>query len=537
MTSQRANQTKTSEHDRTSQASATAKSAAPAMHPMLHLQQQVGNQAVGRLIQAKLTVGEPNDVYEQEADRAAAEVVSKIHAPQNVSTNQTTSVQRQVVGNDEKELRMKPLIQCKSDMGGMAVSPEIESSIQQERGSGQPLAESIRTPMEQAFGTDFSGVRVHTGAESDRLNRSIQAKAFTTGQDVFFRQGEYSPSSRNGQELLAHELTHVVQQTATEVQPQSSVIAKSQHISTKAREVVQRGTDKSEGSKAEITEETLFEDKPKDSNQVFTTEHEGHQIKTLNPKEENEFKEQVINTLHEWVEYANKYHTSELDKSVTDSYFEKIKRGKSYYDEANFEDRKKRKFLVKKYTELDGCINESNVIKEQLNKTSSDIFLIARNDNQIQGVLQISENGFIRNIVVSPYNFTFVEPPTGYHPVQGTLKALLKGAFQWNQQYSKEQKEVKLCALSNMIKKIYDNYGFQVYFRKPETEEQKGTFKRPIVPRHKGGIADTWKIKPNEKESLWYHEKLMKINLKDQNNFLEGKYKKYFDRTDESIKK
>jgi Domain of unknown function (DUF4157) len=213
MTHQHTTQTKTSEHDRTSQASATAKSsAAPAMHPMLHLQQQVGNQAVGRLIQAKLTVGEPNDVYEQEADRVAAEVVSKIHAPQNVSTNQTTSVQRQVVGNDEKELRMKPLIQCKSDMGRMAVSPEIESSIQQARGSGQPLAESIRTPMEQAFGTDFSGVRVHTDERSDRLNREVGARAFTTGQDVFFKQGEYSSGSRGGQELLAHELTHVVQQ-------------------------------------------------------------------------------------------------------------------------------------------------------------------------------------------------------------------------------------------------------------------------------------------------------------------------------------
>jgi Domain of unknown function (DUF4157)/Calpain family cysteine protease len=216
MPSQHTTQTKTSENDRPSQVSAAAKSStAPAMHPTLHLQQQIGNQAVGRLIQAKLTVGEPNDVYEQEADRVAAEVVSQIHAPQNVSTNQTTSVQRQVVGNDEKELRMKPLIQCKSDMGGMAVSPEIESSIQQARGSGQPLTESIRTPMEQAFGADFSGVRVHTDEQSDRLNRSVGARAFTTGQDIFFRQGEYSPSSLGGEELIAHELTHVVQQNGS----------------------------------------------------------------------------------------------------------------------------------------------------------------------------------------------------------------------------------------------------------------------------------------------------------------------------------
>jgi Domain of unknown function (DUF4157) len=212
MTHQHTTQSKTSENDRASQASTKAKSAAPAMHPMLHLQRQIGNQAVGRLIQAKLTVGEPNDVYEQEADRMAATVVSQIHAPQNVSTDRTASIQRQAIGNEGEELQAKPLIQRKSDLGGMAVSSEIESSIQQARGSGQPLADSIRTPMEQAFGADFSGVRVHTGAKSDRLNRSIQARAFTTGQDVFFRQGAYQPGTRGGKELIAHELTHVMQQ-------------------------------------------------------------------------------------------------------------------------------------------------------------------------------------------------------------------------------------------------------------------------------------------------------------------------------------
>ena len=68
------------------------------------------------------------------------------------------------------------------------------------------------------MGADFSGVRVHTDTQSDQLNRSIQAKAFTTGQDVFFRSGEYNPGSKGGQELIAHELTHVVQQNGSTVQ-------------------------------------------------------------------------------------------------------------------------------------------------------------------------------------------------------------------------------------------------------------------------------------------------------------------------------
>jgi hypothetical protein len=73
--------------------------------------------------------------------------------------------------------------------------------------------------MGQAMGADFSGVTIHTDSQSDQLNRSIQAKAFTTGQDIFFRQGAYQPGGRDGQELIAHELTHVVQQNGSAVQP------------------------------------------------------------------------------------------------------------------------------------------------------------------------------------------------------------------------------------------------------------------------------------------------------------------------------
>jgi len=101
-----------------------------------------------------------------------------------------------------------------SGTGSRNSSVNLEESIQQKRGQGQSLSEDIREPMEQAFGNDFRGVKVHTDSQSDQLNRSIQARAFTTGQDVFFKQGEYNPGSKDGQELLAHELTHVVQQTS-----------------------------------------------------------------------------------------------------------------------------------------------------------------------------------------------------------------------------------------------------------------------------------------------------------------------------------
>jgi Domain of unknown function (DUF4157) len=155
--------------------------------------------------QTKLTVNQPGDIYEQEADRVAQQVM------------QRQSIQREALPEDEEELQMKsvadsinPVVQRKG--GGIAASSDLETSIQQERGSGQPLADDVRQPMEQAFGTDFGGVKIHTDSQSDQLNQSIQARAFTTGQDIFFRQGEYAPESHGGKELLAHELTHVVQQ-------------------------------------------------------------------------------------------------------------------------------------------------------------------------------------------------------------------------------------------------------------------------------------------------------------------------------------
>jgi Domain of unknown function (DUF4157) len=167
------------------------------------------------IVQPKLTIGKPGDKYEQEADRVAAEVVQHIHAPSSLSVRPQQALQRQEM--PEEELQMKPITQRQASSGGMDTSTGFESAINQARGGGQALAKSICQPMEQAFGANFSSVRVHTDGESDQLNRSIQAKAFTTGQDIFFREGAYNPGSRSGQELLAHELTHVVQQNASTI--------------------------------------------------------------------------------------------------------------------------------------------------------------------------------------------------------------------------------------------------------------------------------------------------------------------------------
>jgi len=95
---------------------------------------------------------------------------------------------------------------------GFELDDETAGRISRARGGGQPLGSGIQAQMGEAMGYDFSGVRVHTGTESDELNRQLSARAFTTGQDIFVRSGEYNPTSSGGRELIAHELSHVVQQ-------------------------------------------------------------------------------------------------------------------------------------------------------------------------------------------------------------------------------------------------------------------------------------------------------------------------------------
>lgn len=80
--------------------------------------------------------------------------------------------------------------------------------------SGAPLEGTVQRALEQHLGTDLSGVRVHTDARADMLARQVEATAFTSGSDIFFRAGAYSPGTADGRHTLAHEAVHVVQQAA-----------------------------------------------------------------------------------------------------------------------------------------------------------------------------------------------------------------------------------------------------------------------------------------------------------------------------------
>ncbi|RLT36545.1 MAG: DUF4157 domain-containing protein, partial [Chloroflexi bacterium] len=119
---------------------------------------------------------------------------------------------------EEEELQAA----AKHGLEGGDVDTDVARSIESAKGGGAPLHDGVRSTMEQALGADFSGVRVHAGGEADALNRSLDARAFTTGNDIFFGSGEYNPGSSGGQELIAHELTHTVQQGAAGAQRESS---------------------------------------------------------------------------------------------------------------------------------------------------------------------------------------------------------------------------------------------------------------------------------------------------------------------------
>lgn len=118
------------------------------------------------------------------------------------------ALQRTVGNQDVQRL----LAQRQGGDGSFDVDDETAGRINRARGGGQPLDNSPQEQMGAHLSYDFSGVRVHTGPEADELNQQLSARAFTTGRDIFFRQGEYSPGSSNGRELIAHELTHVVRQ-------------------------------------------------------------------------------------------------------------------------------------------------------------------------------------------------------------------------------------------------------------------------------------------------------------------------------------
>lgn len=236
----------------------------------------------GNVIQAKLSVSSPNDPQEKEADAMADRVMRmpdtalvqpqmqnedeqvnrKEEDEENLQTSREGNVPcsggcaekgtiqtkyggslfRQAVDSIEgadyaddglhadAEVQRKAIGLHRSDViqlsgrGPPAGLPHVsfEQNLSSSKGGGSALPEATRTFMESRFGADFGGVRIHTGEKAIQLSQTIHAHAFTHGNDIYFNQGKYNPNSASGGNLLAHELTHTLQQGASQPKSQAA---------------------------------------------------------------------------------------------------------------------------------------------------------------------------------------------------------------------------------------------------------------------------------------------------------------------------
>jgi uncharacterized protein DUF4157 len=172
-------------------------------HPVLSLQRTMGNHGVRRLLQgrrddAQAKVSAPGDLAEHEADGIARHVLA---APAHDAAGAPPGIQP---------------VSRPSNGTTAAAPPSVEHAV---ASAGRPLEPALRRDMEQRFGRDFSGVRVHVDAAGEQSARDVNANAYTLGHDIVFAPGRFAPWTDGGRRLLAHELAHVVQQSGAGARP------------------------------------------------------------------------------------------------------------------------------------------------------------------------------------------------------------------------------------------------------------------------------------------------------------------------------
>jgi hypothetical protein len=181
-------------------------------------------------VQPELAVGAPDDSFEKEADRTAGQVVQRLaqsetpvrgSSPDDQREDKLTSVPdsspvARKKGQDASAGQASPVtedrLRKKQDASAGQVSPVTEERLQAVSEQGSPLDAKTRKDMEGQMGADFGNVRVHTGKEVRQLSDDLHAQAFTYGKDIYFNEGKYNPGTTGGKHLLAHELTHTLQQ-------------------------------------------------------------------------------------------------------------------------------------------------------------------------------------------------------------------------------------------------------------------------------------------------------------------------------------
>jgi len=165
---------------------------------------------VSAITQPKLRVSQPGDAQEREADAVADRVTG---SSESTSINEHSSDINRSCADCDEEKEEQVQAKAEDNQSHQSVNKPLAQRIQQRSSLGQPMPKAQRAFFEPRFGRDFSGVRLHTDSEAQQLSRQINARAFTFGQNIFFNQGEFRPEASEGQHLLAHELTHTLQQS------------------------------------------------------------------------------------------------------------------------------------------------------------------------------------------------------------------------------------------------------------------------------------------------------------------------------------
>jgi hypothetical protein len=180
--------------------------AAPAPLPVLG-----GGEPIGGLV-----VGHAEDWAEADADRMADVALARLRRLEAGRAPVETAPDAHVLGPACDRLRRLAAPTGNAVVGNAGGALDVDTSlaIQDRRGSGQPLGADLRRRMESAFGASFSAVRVHADDAAANLNAAVSARAFTTGQDVFFGRGQFAPGTMAGERVLAHELAHTLQDDA-----------------------------------------------------------------------------------------------------------------------------------------------------------------------------------------------------------------------------------------------------------------------------------------------------------------------------------
>jgi outer membrane protein OmpA-like peptidoglycan-associated protein len=225
-------------------------------------------------VMPKLTVNQPNDIHELEADAVAEKVMSNpgTHADKGFGfpfRSKPVEIQRKCAKCEEEEKNLQ------KKESGNSTTPAYDTVNQALRSPGQPLDTSTRNFMESRFRYDFSQVKIHTNSIAAESARKVNAHAYTVGNSVVFARGQYTPDTTAGRKLLAHELTHTIQQAPagrSALQSKLNIGAINTPEETEAEHVAEQVANGAVNPVTQISAVPVLRRQPADSSTTGTSE-------------------------------------------------------------------------------------------------------------------------------------------------------------------------------------------------------------------------------------------------------------------------